>query len=54
MLAQTGNYELKILDKSHYPRVKVCDSGLSPHSLEMLERLDRADVSGRLLCPQRR
>lgn len=38
-LARTGNYELQILDKSHYPRVKVCGSGLSPHALEMLDRL---------------
>ena len=38
-LARTGNYELHVLDKSHYPRVKVCGSGLSPHALEMLDRL---------------
>lgn len=38
-LARTGNYEVQVLDKSHYPRVKVCGSGLSPHSLEMLDRL---------------
>ena len=28
-----------VLDKSHYPRVKVCGSGLSPHAQDMLERL---------------
>jgi len=38
-LAQSGNYEVHVLDKSHYPRVKVCGSGLSPHSLDMLDRL---------------
>lgn len=38
-LAQSGDYEVHVLDKSHYPRVKVCGSGLSPHSLEMLDRL---------------
>lgn len=38
-LAQTGGFEVLVLDKSRYPRVKVCGSGLSPHSLKMLERL---------------
>jgi len=38
-LAQTGRYEVLVLDKSKYPRVKVCGSGLSPHALKMLDRL---------------
>lgn len=38
-LAQTGRHELLVLDKSHYPRVKVCGSGLSPNALKMLDRL---------------
>jgi len=38
-LAQTGRYEVMVLDKSKYPRVKVCGSGLSPHALKMLDRL---------------
>ena len=38
-LARSGDYEIEVLDKSRYPRVKVCGSGLSPHSLEMLDRL---------------
>jgi|JI6StandDraft_1071083.scaffolds.fasta_scaffold00212_13 flavin-dependent dehydrogenase len=38
-LAQTGSYEVQVLDKSRYPRVKVCGSGLSPHAQDMLERL---------------
>lgn len=38
-LAQTGRYEVLVLDKSRYPRVKVCGSGLSPHALKMLDRL---------------
>jgi len=28
-----------MLDKSTYPRVKVCGSGLSPHAIKMLDRL---------------
>jgi geranylgeranyl reductase family protein len=38
-LAQTGRFQLTVLDKSQYPRVKVCGSGLSPHALKMLDRL---------------
>jgi flavin-dependent dehydrogenase len=42
-LAKAGTAEVVVLDKSTYPRVKVCGSGLSPHSLEMLERLELRD-----------
>jgi geranylgeranyl reductase family protein len=38
-LARTGAFEVLVLDKSHYPRVKVCGSGLSPHALDVLDRL---------------
>lgn len=38
-LAMSGTAEVLVLDKSHYPRVKVCGSGLSPHALTMLSRL---------------
>lgn len=33
-----------LLDKSSYPRVKVCGSGLSPHGISMLETLGLRDV----------
>lgn len=39
-LAKRGGAEVIVLDKSSYPRVKVCGSGLSPHSLELLDRLE--------------
>ncbi|MBK7824978.1 NAD(P)/FAD-dependent oxidoreductase [Nannocystis sp.] len=42
-LSQYGGFEVHLLDKSVYPRVKVCGSGLSPHSLRMLERLGIRD-----------
>ncbi len=38
-LARTGKFEVLVLDKSVYPRVKVCGSGLSPHAFKMLDRL---------------
>ncbi len=38
-LAMTGRSEVLVLDKSRYPRVKACGSGLSPHALTMLGRL---------------
>jgi len=38
-LARTGRFDVLVLDKSVYPRVKVCGSGLSPHALKMLDRL---------------
>jgi flavin-dependent dehydrogenase len=38
-LAHTGRFDVLVLDKSVYPRVKVCGSGLSPHALRMLDRL---------------
>lgn len=37
-LAKEGA-EVLVLDKSSYPRTKVCGSGLSPHALVMLDRL---------------
>lgn len=39
-LAMSKQAEVVLLDKSHYPRVKVCGSGLSPHALSILGRLD--------------
>lgn len=39
-LARTGRFETLLVDKSQYPRVKVCGSGLSPHALQMLDRLE--------------
>lgn len=42
-LAHTGRFEVLVLDKSVYPRVKVCGSGLSPHALRMLGRLGVRD-----------
>ena len=42
-LAQRGGAEVVLLDKSTYPRVKVCGSGLSPHCLHMLDRLGIKD-----------
>ncbi|MCA9636419.1 MAG: NAD(P)/FAD-dependent oxidoreductase [Myxococcales bacterium] len=38
-LSMAGQAEVVLLDKSCYPRVKVCGSGLSPHALAMLSRL---------------
>jgi geranylgeranyl reductase family protein len=38
-LSRSGRFEVLVLDKSAYPRVKVCGSGLSPHALRMLDRL---------------
>jgi flavin-dependent dehydrogenase len=42
-LTQTGRFDVLVLDKSVYPRVKVCGSGLSPHALRMLDRLGVRD-----------
>lgn len=39
-LARSGRADVVLLDKSKYPRVKVCGSGLSPHGLNMLQKLD--------------
>lgn len=39
VLAKRGCAEVMVLDKSTYPRVKVCGSGLSPHGLQQLELL---------------
>ncbi len=38
-LAMTDQSEVVLLDKSHYPRRKTCGSGLSPHALSILTRL---------------
>ncbi|HFE46683.1 MAG TPA: NAD(P)/FAD-dependent oxidoreductase, partial [Nannocystis exedens] len=38
-LAMAGQSEVVFLDKSHYPRQKTCGSGLSPHALNILARL---------------
>jgi menaquinone-9 beta-reductase len=38
-LARAGRAEVVVLDKSSYPRVKVCGSGLSPHALDVVQRL---------------
>lgn len=38
-LAQRNNVDVVVLDKSSYPRVKVCGSGLSPSCLTNLKRL---------------
>ena len=42
-LARSGKTEVVLLDKSTYPRVKVCGSGLSPLALKILQRLDLLD-----------
>jgi menaquinone-9 beta-reductase len=42
-LAQRGAAEVVLLDKSTYPRVKVCGSGLSPHCLHLLDQLGIKD-----------
>ena len=38
-LARAGGAEVMLLDKSSYPRVKVCGSGLSPNALRVLDAL---------------
>lgn len=38
-LSQHGGFDVLVLDKSVYPRVKVCGSGLSPMCLSHLRRL---------------
>jgi len=38
-LAMSKQAEVVLLDKSHYPRVKACGSGLSPHAISILSRL---------------
>jgi flavin-dependent dehydrogenase len=42
-LARRGQAEVLLLDKSTYPRVKVCGSGLSPLSLAVLDHLEIRD-----------
>ncbi|MCX4243725.1 NAD(P)/FAD-dependent oxidoreductase [Paraliomyxa miuraensis] len=40
VLARSRRAEVVLVDKSRYPRVKVCGSGLSPHALRVLEQLE--------------
>ncbi|MBX7078149.1 MAG: NAD(P)/FAD-dependent oxidoreductase [Nannocystaceae bacterium] len=42
-LARRGQTEVLLLDKSSYPRIKVCGSGLSPLSLSVLDHLEIRD-----------
>ena len=42
-LARAGRAEVVLLDKSRYPRIKVCGSGLSPHALGVLDHLEIED-----------
>ncbi len=42
-LSRGGRFEVLVVDKSVYPRVKVCGSGLSPHALQMLDHLGLRD-----------
>lgn len=49
-LARSGA-EVVVLDKSSYPRTKVCGSGLSPHSLAMIDKLGIRDVITPLHTP---
>jgi flavin-dependent dehydrogenase len=42
-LSMQQSAEVLVLDKSKYPRVKVCGSGLSPFAVKVLERLEMAD-----------
>jgi menaquinone-9 beta-reductase len=39
-LARSGRVEVVLVDKTTYPRVKVCGSGLSPHALTIIDRLE--------------
>jgi menaquinone-9 beta-reductase len=43
-IAKQGHAEVVVLDKSTYPRVKVCGSGLSPHALHMLDQLELREL----------
>lgn len=43
-LSQRGAFEVVVLDKSSYPRTKVCGSGLSPMCLGHLRRLGILDL----------
>jgi len=53
-LAKQGDAEVVVLDKSTYPRVKVCGSGLSPHALQMLDQLELRNLfaSGHVHMPR--
>ncbi len=44
VLARSGRADVVMLDKSVYPRVKVCGSGLSPHAVVVLEKLGLLDA----------
>ena len=46
-VARRGDAEVVLLDKSSYPRVKVCGSGLSPLSLAVLDHLEIREQIGR-------
>lgn len=46
-LARSMSAEVLLLDKSSYPRVKVCGSGLSPHALELLKRMELIECFAR-------
>jgi menaquinone-9 beta-reductase len=39
-LARSGRADVVVLDKSSYPRVKICGSGLSPHALQIIDALE--------------
>ncbi len=49
-----GSAEVLLLDKSTYPRVKVCGSGLSPKALSVLEQLGVRErfASGAIQMPK--
>ncbi|MCA9649411.1 MAG: NAD(P)/FAD-dependent oxidoreductase [Myxococcales bacterium] len=49
-LARDGA-EVLVLDKSSYPRTKVCGSGLSPHALAMLDTLGLRETIAPLHIP---
>lgn len=42
-LSKHRSADVVVLDKSRYPRVKVCGSGLSPFAVNVLKRLEMAD-----------
>lgn len=62
-LARSGAAEVLLLDKSSYPRIKVCGSGVSPTGIKALEKLDmlhhfddvRCDISSmKFIGPEKR
>ncbi len=52
-LRRRGVGRVTILDRSAYPRLKVCGSGLSPNALRELERLELKDILAPLHIPMR-